>query len=166
MPLSSSIKVVFQATESSAIDLATRESATNIARALVYTSGTGLGQVDLLFSDQRTLTASATENLDFNGALTGAFAAVNFIRLKAILVVASAANINNVNVIRPAANGVPLFLAASDGLAVRPGGFFLLACNDAVGIVVAGGTADLLTFTNDAGSTSVVYEVVLLGTSA
>jgi hypothetical protein len=87
-------------------------------------------------------------------------------RIKAILVKAASGNTNNVNVSRPASNGVPLFLAASDGIAVLPGGAFLWVAPNAAGVAVTAGTGDLLTFTNSAGTASVTYDVVIVGASA
>jgi hypothetical protein len=101
-----------------------------------------------------------------SGALTNAYGTVTFARIKAILIVADAGNTNNVNFSRPASNGVPLFLAASDGLPIRPGGVFLWACSDATGIAVTAGTGDLITLTNSAGSTAVTYSIVIIGASA
>lgn len=167
MALTSSIKATISATESSALDLGSRSFPVNVARAITLATGTGNGQSDVIFSDQRTLTASATENLDLAASLTGAFGnTLTFARLKAILVYAATGNTNNVNVIREGTNGVPFFLALADGVAVRPGGVFLLACSDATGYVVTAGTGDLITFTNSGAGTSVTYDVVLIGASA
>lgn len=131
------------------------------------TSGTGADQGDLIFHDRRTLSASATEDLDLAGSLADAFGAtLTYARIKAVLVFAASANTNNVNVTRPASNGVPLFLAAGDGVAVRPGGVFFWVAPDATAVAVTGGTGDLLTFTNSAGSTSVTYDVIIIGASA
>jgi len=120
----------------------------------------------VIFTDTRTLTASATENLDFAGTLTDAYGAtVTMARLKALIVVAATGNTNDVQISRPAANGVPLFLAASDAIPVRPGGLFAWACADATAIVVTAGTGDLVTITNSAGTTSVTYTVIAIGAS-
>lgn len=89
-----------------------------------------------------------------------------FARVKMVVVGAASGNTNNVNVTRPASNGVPLFLAAGDGIAVRPGGLFVAVASDATAYAVTAGTGDLLTFTNSAGSTSVTYDVIVIGASA
>lgn len=131
------------------------------------TSGTGSGQADLIFHDQRTLAASATEDLDLAGSLADAYGTtLTFARIKALLVIAAAANTNNVNVTRPASNGVPLFLAAGDGIPVRPGGAFAWFAPDATAVAVTAGTGDLVTFTNSSSGTSVTYDVVIIGASA
>ena len=80
-----------------------------------YGSGTGAGQATMVWSDTRTLTASATEDLDLAGALVSAFGAtLTFTALKALFVRAASGNTNNVNVTRSSANGVPFLLAAGD----------------------------------------------------
>lgn len=130
-------------------------------------NGTGANSADLCFHDQRTLTASGTEDLDLAGSLAGPFGASQvFVELRAILVKASASNTNNVNITRPASNGVPLFLAAGDGVPIPPGGVFLWACPADGKVTVTAATGDLITLTNSAGSTSVTYDVVIIGTSA
>lgn len=166
MALSATIKASLSATHTNVLDLATASFPLSIQQALTLTDGTGANQADRIFSDTRTLSASATEDLDLSGSLTNAYGTVTFARIKAIFVTADADNTNNVNVTRPASNGVPLFLAAGDGLPLRPGGIFMWACSDATGVAVTAGTGDLITFTNSAGSTSVDYSVVIIGVSA
>lgn len=166
MALSATIKASISATHTNVLDLATATFPLSLLQSLSLTDGTGANQADRIFSDTRTLSASANEDLDLAGALTNAYGTVTFARIKAILVIADAGNTNNVNVTRPASNGVPLFLAASDGLAVRPGGMFLWACSDATGVAVTASTADLINFANSAGSTPVTYTVVIIGASA
>jgi len=135
-----------------------------------YSSGTGAGQVDRVYTATRTLSASATEDLDLAGSLTDALGntAIAFARIKSILVSAAAANTNNVQVTRPASNGVPWLMAAGDGIALRPGAAvaWLSGAADASGVVVTAGTGDLITVTNSAGTTSVTYTIVITGCSA
>lgn len=130
----------------------------------LFGNGTGANQASQQFYDSRTLVASATENLDLAGSLTNAFGAtITFTKIKAIAVKAAAGNTNDVQVSRGSSNGFVGFLAASDGLVVRPGGVFLLTAPDANGIAVTAGTGDILTITNSAGSTPVTYEIWILG---
>src|SRR5438045_3617892 len=59
--------------------------------------GVGADQANKLFSDTRTLGPSATENLDLNNVLADAFGAVLLlVKVKAIIIVAAAANANDV----------------------------------------------------------------------
>lgn len=166
MALSATIKAGVSGSHTSVLDLGTATFPLDVRAALTLTDGTGANQADRIFTDTRTLSASATEDLDLSGSLTNAYGTVTFARIKVVYVTADSGNTNNVNVTRPASNGVPLFLAAGDGAAIRPGGLFLWACGDATGVAVTAGTGDLLTFTNSAGSTSVTYSVVIIGASA
>jgi hypothetical protein len=167
MALATDLSLRLAANLTNPLDLSTPADALVKAITLALTSGTGSGQANMLWHDQRTLAASATENLDLSGSLTNAFGATQtFARIKLVMVTAASANTNNVNVIREGTNGVPLFLALGDGIPVRPGGVFLWACTDSTGVAVTNGTGDLLTFTNSAGSTTVTYDVVIIGASA
>jgi hypothetical protein len=134
--------------------------------ATTYTTGAAAGAINRLFTDTRTLAASGTEDLDAAGVLVDAAGqTLTFARLKVICIAASSANTNNVQVTRPASNGVPIFMAASDGIAVTPGSRICLDFPTATGIPVTAGTGDLITITNSAGSTSVTYEVLLAGSA-
>ncbi|MEH0650667.1 hypothetical protein QA995_14800 [Streptomyces scabiei] len=167
MTLSTSLSVNLKSTLSTALDLVTSQAPMDYSAAVSLASGVGANQADKIFSDTRTLAASATEDLDLAGVLSDPLgASLTFARIKAVLIKAAAGNTNSVQVTRPASNGVPLFLAAGDGLSVRPGGLFLWVAPDATGVAVTAGTGDLLTLTNSAGSTSVTYDVIIIGASA
>jgi hypothetical protein len=169
MALTSSFKVTANAALSSALDLGTVSAPFALTSSVALATGTGAGQADKVFADTRTLAASATEDLDLAGVLTDAFgAAITFARIKAVIITADADNTNSVQVTRPASNGVPLFMAAGDGIALRPGGVFAWVAGsaDATGVAVTAGTGDLLTITNSAGSTGVDYSVMIVGASA
>jgi hypothetical protein len=166
MALVSDILVRAVLDQSTALDLVTATAPLTLSQRHRLTSGTGTGAADVLFSDTRTLAASATEDLDLAGALASALGgSAVFAKLKAVLVTAAAGNTNAVNLTRPAANGVPLFLAAGDGLGIQPGGTFLWVA-PGTGVTVTAATGDLITFTNAAAGTPVTYSVVLVGTSA
>lgn len=144
-------------------DLLSLPATAAIAELVQFEEGTNtVGKADILFADTRTLAASATENIDLSGALTDAFgASIVAAELVAIYVKASAANTNNVNVTRPASNGVPIFLAAGDGVSIQPGEWFEFVSQK--GIAVTAATGDLITITNAAGSTSVTYNIIVIG---
>ena len=148
-----------KAIESGSPDLSVLKDTLDYMKNLIWASGTGANQADVLWHDQRTLTASATEDLDLAGSLTGVLAGttLTYVELKGLIIFAAAANTNDVQLTRPASNGVPLFLAASDGLAVGPGGLFVWLNPGDGGVTVTAGTGDLLTLTNSAGGTSVVH---------
>ncbi len=164
--LTSTISVSVAGSHVNALDLGNVAFPFAASLSLVLASGTGAAQADMVFTDTRTLGASATEDLDLAAVLVDAFGTtMTFAKLKGVLFFADAGNTNNVQVTRPAANGVTLFLAVSDGLSIPPGGCFVLAW-PGTGLTVTAGTADLITVTNSAGSTGVTYKVVLIGTSA
>lgn len=143
---------------SSASDVLTRDY------TLKFANGVGASQANMWWHDQRTLTASAAESLDFGGGATSVFGTtITLTSLKGVLVFAAAANVNDVQVTRPAANGIPWLMAAGDGIALKPGAWVAWFDPSANGPTVTAATADLITFTNSAGSTSVTYDVFILG---
>lgn len=168
MALVSNLTIDWNAVLTKAVDLGnpTVSIAKRVAMALA--SGIIANAADVIFADTRTIAASGTDTLDLAGgglvdSLGTAFAPL---KLKGLLVVAAGANVNNVQVTRPASNGVPLFLAAGDGIPVLPGGYFAWASPNLAAIAVTAGTGDLIAIVNSAGGTSVDYDLVIVGTSA
>lgn len=169
MTLTTTAAMSLTAVQSNLPDLGTSQARRALSASQVLTHGTAAGEADLVFADTRTLAASGTEDLDLAGALADAFGAAQvFARVKAIYVQAAAGNTNNVNITRPASNGFGLFMAAGDGIGLRPGETFGILCGaeDAVGHAVTAGTGDLLTVTNAAAGTSVTYSIIVIGASA
>ena len=166
MALTTAFRCAVSGSLSSALDMGTATFPFSLSGDISLANGTASGQADLVFADQRTLSASANEDLDLAGVLTsGLGATLTFATLKAIMVKAAAANTNNVVVSNPASNGVPLFGSASDSIAVRPGGVFLWVAPQ-TGVTVTAGTGDLINIANSGAGTGVTYDVVLIGTSA
>lgn len=170
MPLESRVRVELSATLRTALDLVSATAPLSVEKNLILRNGTGAGQADKVFSDQRTLTASSTEDLDLAGVLTDAFGAtITFARIKLILVEALATNVNNVVIGGAASNQFINWVgAATHQVVVRPGGFFVLGTGaaDATGYAVTAGTGDLLRIGNSGAGSSVVYNIVLIGCSA
>lgn len=166
MSLTTKAQLSIAAQLTRALDLSTPVDALSYSHLVNLTSGTADGSADMLWHDTRTLAASGTENLDLAGALANAFGATQtFAELVAVGVFAASGNTNDVQLTRPASNGTPLFIAAGDGIPVKPGGAFWWIAPNA-GVAVTASTGDLLTVTNSAGSTSVTYDVVIIGRSA
>jgi hypothetical protein len=164
----SSLQVVFKliGAMTQTTDMSSPADVLNYDRSLVYGNGTGAGQANMWWHDQRSLAGSATEDIDLAGSLTSVFGTtITFTSLKGVFVFAAAANnaSNNVNVTRPASNGTTLFLAAGDGIALGPGEFFAWFTPAANGRTVTAGSADLITITNSAGTNTVTYDVFVLG---
>lgn len=135
----------------------------DIEKFIQISSGTGANQADIFWSDERTLAASATEDLDLAGVLADAFGVtVAAAEVVAILVIADAANVNNV-VLGDATQPIPLFGGTNPTFAVKPGGFFFVAAPAAAGLLTVGaGATDDLKVTNSAGTTGVTYQIALL----
>lgn len=166
MPLTTIIDANLSAALTSALDLVTAAAPLTLNTRITMPTGVGTGQADLAWSDTRTVIASGTDAVDLAGSLSGNLGGtLTIVKLKAILVRAAAANTNNVRINRPASNGVPLFIAASDGIDVLPGGLFLWVAPGA-GVTVTPATGDLINIDNSGAGTSVTYDVVLIGTSA
>jgi hypothetical protein len=168
MALTTELYLKLTATLTATADLLTPQAPLVLANFTTLASGTGDHAADMMWSDTRTLSASATEDLDLAGSLTGHLGTgtLTFARIKLLYVAAASGNTNNVNVTSPASNGVPLFLAAGDGIPVKPDGKFVWIAPDATGIAVTASTGDLITFTNSSSGTAVTYDVVIIGASA
>lgn len=167
MALTSELYLKLTGTLTGTADLVTPSAALLLANFTTLTSGTGDHAADMMWSDTRTLAASGAEDLDLAGSITGHLGnTLTFARIKLLYIGAASGNTNDVQVTRPASNGVPMFLAAGDGLAVKPDGKFIWCAPNAAGVAVTAATGDLITITNSAGTTGVTYDVVIIGASA
>ena len=161
------ITLTVDATLTSALDLVSTVSPLEYTSRVELTPGTGASASDMQWSDRRTLIASATEDLDLAGSLTGPQGTtLTFARVKAVIVKALGTNTNAVQVTRPASNGAVLFMAAGDGISLAAGETFAWFSDTAAGKAVTAATGDLLTITNSAGTTSVTYDIIVIGASA
>lgn len=149
-------------------DLEAAESDLDYRRDWTFENGTGDDQADRLWSDTRTLGASATETLDLAGVLADALGqTVTLADVAGLVVKAAVGNTNPVVVGGAGANpwSAP-FADPTDKVKVPRGGLFAwLAPKDGGGPVV-GGTGDQLLIANGGGGSSVTYEIILLGRSA
>ncbi|NUS78467.1 MAG: hypothetical protein HOV70_20025 [Streptomyces sp.] len=170
MPLSGTLLAVNGFAElTSALDLGTGKAAQTLSRRMSLANGTAAGQADRVFSDRRTLAASATEDLDLAGVLLDAFgAAITFARIKGLIIAAATANTNNVVVGAAATNPWATLLSATGTVTLRPGAFLAVGTGqaDATGYAVTAATADLLKVANSAAGSSVTYDIHIIGASA
>lgn len=145
-------------------DLNAAKSRVSISKALSLIAGTdATNKANILFSDTRTIAASSNENVDLSGALSDAFgASIVAAEIVAIFISAAAANVNSVQVTRPASNGfVGPFLAASDGVAIKPGEWQAFVSQSGWGVTAS--TGDLLNIANSGAGSSVTYDIVIVG---
>jgi hypothetical protein len=152
----------------SALDLVSATAPLSYTKSTDLASGVAANQADRIFTDTRTLTASANEDLDVSGgSLVDAFGATFTIaKLKLLVVCASSSNTNNV-VILGDANSVPITSTAATTLAIKPGGCSVPQFDPTLGgITVTAGTGDIIQVANSGAGTSVTYDIVIVGTSS
>jgi len=151
-------------TKASDFQAITQKFAHTISEAIA--AGTGSGQADILWADERTLAADATEDLDLAGVLTDAFGdTVTLVDVKAILIENTSTTASIISVMQAAANGfVGPFDAASEKTNLAAGCFVMYG-NPGAGWAVTAGTGDLITFTEEA-TLEGKYKITILGASA
>lgn len=148
----------------SPLDLSSVSAPLPYGKQFVFQDGSGLNQASKMWHDQRTITASGTDALDLAGSLVDPFGAtITFARIKTLIISASSGNTNNV-VMGAGTNPVTTIMGGTTPtLIVRPGGLFVLVAPDATGYAVTTATADVLQIANSAGTTSVSYDIVVIG---
>ena len=148
-----------------AIDMLTTTSPLIWNPNYVFANGTGANQANQMFTDVRTLTASASEDFDLSGVLVNSLGVtLAFTAIKAFIIQADSTNSNDVVVGGHATAAMASFFSASaHKVKVKPGGMVALIAPDATGYTVTATTADLLTITNVAGSFSATYKIVVIG---
>lgn len=163
-PVTATASVGVSATQTNALDLATATFAPSLNAKVTFANGTGANQVNALWTDTRTLAASATENLDLAGVLTDGFGTTKtFTTVKSIVVTALAANTNNVIVGGAITNAwVGPFSDSTATHSVRPGGWYGFGFGG-TGYTVTAGTRDILKIANSSSGTAVTYSIVILG---
>jgi hypothetical protein len=132
-------------------------------------NGTGAAQADRLWSDTRTLAASATEDLDLVGTtlLDGFGNPVTFPKVTGLVVRAAAGNTNSV-VVGAATAAWATLLNSTGTVTLRPGAVLAVfaGATDASGWATTATSADILKVANSAGGTSVSYDIMIIGKSA
>ena len=163
--LAATIAISLAASYSNSLDIGSVNYQPNFNSNFVFNDGIGANQAKILFTDTRTLAASANESLDLAGVLLDAFGnTIIFDRIKAIIVTADPTNTNNVLFGGAAtAQAAPWFGTVTDTLVVRPGGCIALIAPDAVGYDVTATTADLIKIANSGAGTGVNYTIVIVG---
>lgn len=168
MATSASAKVyaAFSAVLSNPLDLVTPEAVLKADLSPIeFGSGTGEYEVAKWWSDERSLSASSNEDLDFAGSLTDALGTtLTFSTIKGILVIADEGNTNDVVIGGDATNTVlGIFTAEPDSIEIGPGGVFMWV-QPKTGVTVTAGTGDLIRIANGGSGTSVTYKIIVIGT--
>ena len=142
-------------------------------QALMYnkswdiTNGTAAEMADQCVMAERTITASANDDLDLSGtSLQNVFGQnVAFVKVKCIIVESLSTNTTNITVGAATAPFQGPFGATTHTLVLTPGDFFLIAKKALAGWAVTPTTADILRIANAAGA-SATYRVIIVGTTA
>lgn len=165
MALNSNLTIDWNAVYTKAGDLGNPSVSLAKRLAMAFTSGTQANMADVIFADTRTIATTGTDLLDLVTGLTDQLGtAFSIAKLKGLLVCASPTNVNNVQVTRPATTGLPLFLAAGDGLSVLPGGYWAWASPQLASLPVSGTTGKIAIVNSGVGP--VDYDIMIVGTSS
>lgn len=175
MPLTGNTKIQssVQAKTQVTGDLANSVTTTNSVLTYNWTSGTGNNQAQYEWTDERTVTTGADDDLDLAGGLTNvAGETLTFTKIKSIRIENRDTTASNVLHIKPASSngfgtwigGTTPYIIIRGGYSagVNAGGSFTLVAPDATGYAVTAGTGDVLRITNpNAGS--VTYQIIIVG---
>lgn len=172
MALVADILAKITATQTGPNDFGADKFRPQVQAALALTDGTGAGQANILFADQRTVASATNDDIDLAGVLTDAFGAtITTAELVAILIInapiSGPANTTSLT-IGGGSNPVAGFLGGTTPTIgpIGPGGVVLLACPTAAGLgAVAAGTADILRIANSSGAAA-TYQIVIIGRTA
>lgn len=161
--LNGNISVQMNFAYSGSTDLQQLQAPLQRSVAIALANGTGSGQANMLWSDERSLTSGANESLDLAGSLTDAFGTtITFATVKAIIVEVPSTNTVNLTLGAAAsAQFVGPLGSATDTVSVRPGGVFV-AVAPQTGWTVTATTADL--FKVLAGAAAMTYRITIIGT--
>ena len=168
MPLSATVSVGIDFNQSGSADFGPQRFEGKVSTLLPFANGTGVGQADILFADERTVASGANDDLDLAGVLSNAFGqTITAAEVVAVLVInkpllaSDAANTTNLT-LGGASQAVPNIASGPIG----PGGCVLLADPDAGGLAtVTGGSSDHLRVANSSGAAA-KYQILILARSA
>lgn len=163
--LSTQLQLRINAVGSKAVGIGTATDPNVLDYSIALSSGTGANQASNTFHDQRTITASSSESLDLAGTLTNAFGVtLTFTKIKAVIIHAAAANVNDVLVGGAASNAWLGWVGdVTDVVKVKPGGTLVWIAPDVNGGAVVASTGDLLKVANSSSGTSIVYDITIIG---
>lgn len=144
------------------------------SQSTAFTVGTGAGQINQAWTDQRTLIASGSDRLDISAdsggaspvALTNAFGdSVDFAKVCGIFI-RNTSSSAIIGIFGDAADPATMVAAATDQIKLRPGAFVLLCCGAADATKYAVAASEVLLIANLDAGVSATYEVTIWGVSA
>jgi hypothetical protein len=163
MTVTAELRVKFSAVQLGSNDQASPEFRPSIEKLLQFASGTGANQADGVFTDSRSVNASANDDIDLSGALTDALgASVAAAEMVGILIVNNSTTQTLTIGVAGTNPWVTMWAATGDGIKVFPGGVFLNFATDASGLgAVVAGASDVLRVANGSGSAA-SFDIAIL----
>ncbi len=160
------IQTLIRLTAKKGLDLSTPEDALNISPSKSVVFGTGTGEMNLIWHDQRILVGGANEDLDL-GVLTDSFGVSSgFDTIKLLFFQNVSGNGASIEIGNAASNPNPLWLSVPTTTQTLNDGQMIMCYDEDSGFDVSGGAADELRIANSDGSLSVTYNIVLGGISS
>ncbi len=130
-------------------------------------NGTGLDQADWIWHDKRTA-AGAVDDIDLNASLSDAFGvSFDLVKVKGIFIRNTDETVGYDLAIGAAAAfplGGWVSDAATDKLVIGAGGWFVLWNPSAAGYACGAAASDVLRV--DPGANTIIYDIIIVGTSA
>ncbi len=157
-----SVRLTVAGTLSSGIDIGSITHNINLAQTHRYTNGDAAGKANMMYIDHKIIPADDDVVLDLSGGLDDAFGdSILFTKIKGIIVHAADTNVSPIGI--GGNNFANWVNDTSDIINVRPGGTFMLMCNDADAYQVVADSGDMLEMINFDGDNQAEYDIVLIG---
>lgn len=126
--------------------------------------GTGLDAATHIYIDEFSIALSSSMTIDLSGALEDRLGnAAVFTAIKEVLVIADAANTNDVVYGNATAGWQGPFDNITDTVTVKPGNRFNVTNYSAAGWAVTATTADIIKLANSGAGTAVTGTIVIIG---
>lgn len=135
------------------------------SKQISYDDGTGDGQCNVVYAEERTLGNGATDSLDLSGVMlqTPLGTDLALTKVKAIAVYADPGNTDTIVIGGAGATAfMGPFGANTDTIALGPGGMVLLS-DPLGGWDVTATTADILKIVNSAAGAQAIYDIMIFG---
>jgi hypothetical protein len=151
-----------------AIELLATSSKLKAGKTVSFKTGDGVGEVNNVFADIRTITPSEPETLDLSGVLSSPFGeTLAFSSIKGIYIENKSKDATLIVGGASANAWIGFFGAATERLRIPPGGYFELPNPTGDGWPVTAATADLLKIAHGGdGAAAIEYAIVLVGVAA
>ena len=173
MPVNASMALKVRATLTGAADYGSPVSNIDFTQIFAATDGTGAGQADIVWADERTVASGANDDIDLAPLVNALGVSQTPLELVGLIVVnapkSGLANTTNLTIGGGTNPVTPGFMGGTTPTIgpIRPGGIVALWNSDsAAGFgVITPATADILRIANSAGA-SATYQIFILARSA